>query len=78
MSSKMPIRALTRRLNAAIASKNTAEAKKLIREYPFEALKASRFVRLEYKPLVEKWATEAVDKISKEGGKAENEHATSG
>lgn len=64
MSSRMPIRALTRKLNSTLGNRQVAEAKKLIKEYPFEALKASRFVRMEYQDLVKKWATEAVDKIS--------------
>ncbi|MDG6989520.1 MAG: hypothetical protein JRN21_09435 [Nitrososphaerota archaeon] len=56
------VRPLTRQLNEAIRRHDIKAAKKLIADHPFEALSASRFVRLEYQDLVKKWAADAVDK----------------
>nr|WP_276978654.1 hypothetical protein [Ferrimicrobium acidiphilum] len=56
------VRPLTRKLNEAIRRQDIKGAKKLVAEHPFEALSASRFVRLEYQDLVKKWAASEVDK----------------
>ncbi|MDG6918501.1 MAG: hypothetical protein JRN62_03590 [Nitrososphaerota archaeon] len=56
------VRPLTRKLNEALRRQDVKGAKKLVAEHPFEALSASRFVRLEYQDLVKKWAADAVEK----------------